>query len=175
MTAPLGGGRTLGVTIELPVGIRAELDHARHRYGTHADDWDSHVTILAPIEADDAAMDGVLAHLAAVAARTRPIPILLRGTGTFRPVSPVVFIVVADGISGCEQLEAAVRSGDLGVEARFPYHPHVTLAHDVDEDAMDRAFEEMAGYEASFLAESMTLHENIDGEWRIIREFAFTA
>lgn len=175
MTAPHGGGRTLGVTIELPVEIRTELDEARQRYGTHPDDWPSHVTILAPIEADDAVMDGVLDHLARVAERTRPIPMVLRGTGTFRPVSPVVFIAVADGISGCEQLEAAVRSGALGVEARFPYHPHVTLVHGVSEELMDLAFREMAGYEAAFLAASMALHENIDGRWRIIREFSFTA
>lgn len=174
MTAPHGGGRTLGVTIELPADIRTQLDEARQRYGTHADDWPSHVTILAPIEADDAVVVGVLDHLARVAARTRPIPMVLRGTGTFRPVSPVVFITVADGISGCEQLESAVRSGVLGVEARFPYHPHVTLAHGVSEELMDLAFNEMAGYESAFLAESMALHENVDGYWRVIAEFAFT-
>ena len=37
----------------------------------------------------------------------------LRGTGTFRPVSPVVFIQVARGIPACEQLEATVRRGVL--------------------------------------------------------------
>jgi 2'-5' RNA ligase len=175
MIAPHGGGRTLGVTIELPVDIRIQLDEVRQRYGTHADDWASHVTILAPIEADDAVLVGVIDHLSRVAARTRPIPMVLRGTGTFRPVSPVVFIAIADGISGCEQLEAAVRSGDLGVEARFPYHPHVTLVHGVSEELMDLAFREMAGYEAAFVAESMALHENVDGSWRIIREFRFSA
>lgn len=175
MIPPHGGGRTLGVTIELPADIRAELDEARQRYGAHADDWASHVTILAPIEADDDVMDGIIEHLAAVAASTRPIPVVLRGTGTFRPVSPVVFIAVVDGIAGCEQLEAAVRSGDLGVEARFPYHPHVTLAHDVPGEVLDRAFAEMAEYEAQFTAQSMALHENVAGRWQIVREFAFSA
>lgn len=174
MTPEHGGSRTLGVTIELPAPFQAQVDEARQRYGAHADDWASHVTILAPIEADDAVMGSVIAHLEHVASQTPAFRMTLRGTGTFRPVSPVVFIMVAEGISECEQLEAAVRSGDLGVEARFPYHPHVTLVHDVDEAAMDRAFEEVAAYEASFTVASMVLHENVDGQWQVVREFPFT-
>jgi len=45
----------------------------------------------------------------------------------------------------------------------------------VSEELMDLAFREMAGYEAAFVAESMALHENVDGSWRIIREFRFSA
>ena len=59
----------------------------------------------------------------------------LRGTGTFRPVSPVVFVTLVEGISQCEQLAAAVRRGPLDVELQFPYHPHVTIAHHLADDA----------------------------------------
>ena len=41
----------------------------------------------------------------------------LRGTGTFRPVSPVVFVNVAEGISRCELLADAVRRGPLEIDA----------------------------------------------------------
>ena len=52
-----------------------------------------------------------------------PFVVRLRGTGTFRPVSPVVFVAVAEGISGCEQLAAAVRRGPLDVELCLPLPP----------------------------------------------------
>lgn len=175
MSLPHGGSRTLGVTIELPAHVRDEIDAARARYGPHLDDWAAHVTILAPIEADDAVMDAVMEHLRGVAERTQPFRMVLRGTGTFRPVSPVVFIAVAEGISACEQLELAVRSGDLGVESRFPYHPHVTLAHDVPAVELDRAFEDLAEYTAAFTVSSMCLHENLAGSWTLVREFPFGA
>lgn len=175
MSAPHGGSRTLGVTIELPGGIRHELDAARESLGPHADDWPSHITILAPIEADDEVVEAVVEHLRVVAADTAPFRIVLRGTGSFRPVSPVVFVALAEGIASCEQLERAVRSGDLGVESRFPYHPHVTLVHDRAPEILDRAFAEWAGYEAEFTVSSLHLHENVDGVWQVVREFPFGA
>lgn len=175
MNAPHGGGRTLGVTIELPDEVRAELDAARESFGAFDDDWPSHVTILAPIEADDDVLDGVLDHLDSVARSTAPFRMVLRGTGTFRPVSAVVFVAVAEGISACEMLEAAVRSRELGVESRFPYHPHVTLAHDRPDDVLERAFAELAHFEAAFMVSSMHLHENVGGTWRLVREFPFGA
>ena len=43
----------------------------------------------------------------------------LRGIGTFPPVSPVVFVTVAEGVSSCEQLAAPSR-GPLDVDIAFP-------------------------------------------------------
>ena len=73
----------------------------------------------------------------------------LRGTGTFRPVSPVVFVPLVQGIGECERLEARCASGPLDRELPFPYHPHVTVAHDVAHPALDAVYEELAGYEAT--------------------------
>ena len=52
-------------------------------------------------------------HLEAVSAISRPFPMVLRGTGTFRPISPVVFVQVSGGLAECEVLERAVRTGPL--------------------------------------------------------------
>ena len=105
----------------------------------------THITLVPPTEVGEADLPKVEAHLAE---RGRPGPrgsaIHLRGTGTFRPVSPVVFVTVAEGISQCEQLAAAVRRGPLAVDLQFPYHPHVTIAHHLPDDVLDRAFEELA-------------------------------
>jgi len=73
----------------------------------------------------------VVAHLELVAAHQWPFEIQLRGTGSFRPVSPVVFVALAAGISDCERLESAIRRGPLARALKFNYHPHVTVAHDV--------------------------------------------
>ncbi len=174
MTDPHGGGRTLGVTLEVPLPIRDELDAARRRHGVLEPGWASHVTLLPPIEADDAVVSSIIDHLDAVARCTAPIRIHLRGTDTFRPVSPVAFLVLVDGAEHCASLESAVRSGDLGVESRFPYHPHVTLAHGVADDVLDQVQREFSDVEFEFTAVAMALRENVDGVWVLVREFPLT-
>ncbi|MEK8228393.1 2'-5' RNA ligase family protein [Oerskovia sp. M15] len=60
----------------------------------------------------------------------------------------------------------------LDQELRFNYHPHVTVAHEVDDEALDQAFEEMADFEASFDVASIYLYEHgDDGVWRPARRF----
>jgi 2'-5' RNA ligase len=84
----------------------------------------------------------------------------------------VVFVQVAVGISGIESLEAAVRSGPLARELRFPFHPHVTVAHDVPAEDLDRAFKELASYDARFVVWGFSLYEHgSDGVWRPQRDY----
>lgn len=67
-------------------------------------------------------------------------------------------------------------SGPLVRELQFPYHPHVTVAHDIAEEAMDRAYQELSDYEASWTCASFALYEQgADAVWRKINEFAFGA
>lgn len=166
-------GHTLGVAIEIPAPFGPELDAIREQFAPGTIEMPAHVTILAPFDVDSDVLGAVMTHLEQVARETAPFRLVLQGSGSFRPVSPVVFVNVADGIAACERLEQRVRSGDMGVESRFPYHPHVTIAHDIDEAVLDRAFEELEGYRATMLIASMGLHENVDGSWRLVREFAF--
>lgn len=173
MSRPHGGGHTLGVAIEIPAPFGTALDAVRSRFSPDDGDMPAHVTILAPVDVDADVMPAVLAHLAEVAAQTAPFRLVLRGTGTFRPISPVVFVAVAEGISSCEQLERRVRSGDLAVETRFPYHPHVTIAHDVPEETLDLALAELSSFSADLVVDGMSLHENVDGTWRLVRRFDF--
>ena len=72
----------------------------------------------------------------------------------------------------CERLEASVRSGPLRRELRFPYHPHVTVAHEVAEPLLDQAFDELASYVARFEVWGFSLFEpGGDGVWRPQRDF----
>lgn len=132
----------------------------------------THVTLLPPTEMDPAGMPALVAHLDAVARRTPPFSIRLHGTATFRPVSQVVFVTVAEGSGACEELSAAVRGGPFPVELTFPYHPHVTVAHDLDEVVLDRAQAELAGFECEFQVTGFGLygHHGAAG-WRTERSF----
>ena len=79
----------------------------------------------------------------------------LAGTGTFRPTSPVVFIQIATGVSHCELLERAIRRGPLARELDFPYHPHVTVAQEVADAALDEAYDGLSGFVARFPVEQL--------------------
>jgi 2'-5' RNA ligase len=165
--------RTLGVAIEIPAPYGPELDAIRMTYAPGAVEMPAHVTILAPFDVDPEVMPSVIDHMTRVAAASQPFRLVLQGSGSFRPVSPVVFVAVADGIAGCEGLERRVRSGALGVESRFPYHPHVTIAHDVEPDVLDRAFDDLSGYRAAMQIDAMSLHENVEGTWQLVQSFPF--
>jgi 2'-5' RNA ligase len=164
---------TIGVSIAVPEPFGPALQAFRVSLGdAPARHIPTHITLVPPAEVPEQDMAGVEVHLRQAAARLEPFHVRLRGTGTFRPVSPVVFVGVVEGISGCETLAAATRSGPLAVDAQFPYHPHVTVAHDVAPDQLDRAFCELAGFEAHFEVDRFWLyvHDEEIG-WRPTRAF----
>lgn len=155
---------TLGVAIPVPAPWAEQLVGWRSRVGDPAAARvPPHVTLLPPTEVPAASMPDIEAHLAATAAAFPPFEMHLSGTGTFRPVSDVVFVVVAAGIAQCERLESAVRSGPLARETRFPYHPHVTVAHDIPPDGLDRAYTGLAGFEARFPVPAFSVFEQETG------------
>jgi 2'-5' RNA ligase len=164
---------TLGVAITGPAPWREELTGWRERVGDPAAGRVfPHVTLLPPTEVPAARMPEIENHLAATAAGFPAFEIHLSGTGTFRPVSDVVFVVVAAGIAQCEQLEARVRSGPLARPTRFPYHPHVTVAHDIPAAGLDRAYAGLSGFDARFPVDAFTVFEqDSGGVWATRKDF----
>lgn len=165
----------IGVSIAIPAPFAGELQRLRASFGDRsAQSIPTHVTLLSPIEIVDEEVPEIHEHLERVAAAQQSFTMRLRSTGTFRPVSPVVFVQVAGGISECERLEQAIRTGLLKREVRFYYHPHVTIAHHLDDAAMDRAFNELASYECSFEVGAFHLYEQGDDlVWHEVRGFEF--
>lgn len=165
--------RTIGVAVAVPAPYGDQLQAWRDKLGdptAHA--IPAHITLLAPTRVTDSELDKIDAHLHDAAAEEVPFPMVLRGTGTFRPVSPVVFVQVALGIADCQRLELRVRSGPLRRELRYPYHPHVTIAHDVPDDVLDRAFGALSGYHVEFQVDGFSLYEHgSDGVWRPQRTY----
>lgn len=163
----------IGVAIPVPAPHAGELQQWRADFGDPLA-WaiPAHVTLVPPTPVDAGALDAVHEHLAACAARARPFRMTLNGTSSFRPVSPVVFVQVDGGAPECARLEREVRSGLLEGRRRFPYHPHVTVAQEVDEESLDRAAKTLSEYEAGFPVSAMTLYAHgRDGVWRPVTEF----
>jgi len=164
---------TIGVALSIPEPWATELQDYRTSVGdTTAAMIPTHITLVPPTEVTDADLNEIEKHLEDVASEFERFSVHLRGTGTFRPVSPVVFVTVVEGISSCEQLAATVRRGPLDVDIAFPYHPHVTIAHHLSDDLLDRAFGELAGFECEFAVESFHLyvHDDVVG-WQPTRDF----
>ena len=82
-----------------------------------------HVTLLPPTEVAVADRPAISGHLAEVARRHAPFDMHLAGTGTFAPVSDVVFVAVARGIGNCELIANDVRRGPLSAVAGLPVPP----------------------------------------------------
>ena len=168
---------TIGVAIAVPEPWGEQLQGYRVDLGdASAQGIPTHITLMPPTEVEESAVPAIEQHLAEAAARNAAFRIHLRGTGTFRPVSPVVFVMVAEGISSCEQLAFSVRRGPLAVELQFPYHPHVTVAHHLPDAKLDRAFDDLASFECSFTVDrfSLYVHDKQNG-WAPTRHFALTA
>lgn len=164
---------TIGVAIAIPEPYATELQTHRASFGDpQAKSIPTHVTLVPPTGVDEA-LDGVAEHLARVAGQHGRFRLRLRGTATFRPVSPVVFVNVTEGISECEMLAHEMRQGPLAQQLAFPYHPHVTVAHHLSESALDLAYETLADYDCAFVVESfdMFVHGD-DGVWRTIADFS---
>ena len=168
---------TIGVAVAIPEPWASELQDYRTAVGdVTATMIPTHITLVPPTEIGEDELPEVEKHLEEVATERSEFCVHLRGTGTFRPVSPVVFVTLVEGISECEQLALAVRRGPLAVDLHYPYHPHVTIAHHLSDDLLDRAFEELAGFECEFDVEEFHLyvHEPETG-WRPTREFPLQA
>lgn len=165
---------TIGVALPIPEPFLGELGAFRERFGdplAHA--IVAHITLVPPtLLADEQQLADVLAHLKAQADRLHPFRLVLQGAGTFRPVSPVVFVPLVEGEEQTYEVEAAVRRGPLDRELAFPYHPHVTVAHNVAEAWLDEAYETMQSYRAAFDVDCFALFVNgPDGVWRQRVEF----
>jgi 2'-5' RNA ligase len=148
---------TIGVSLAVPEPWGSRLQEFRVSNGdSQGATIPAHITLVPPTEVDQHLMGAVERHLAAVAAGGTAYRVHLRGSGTFRPVSPVVFVNLVEGISMTEQLANACR--------REPLARH-----------LDRAFEELSDFECSFTVTAFHLYvHDPDLGWKATRDFALT-
>ena len=176
VAARADGSTTIGVAVAVPEPWGTQVKVAREGYGDpQAGSIPTHITLLAPAVIPMHKLPEIDAHLASVAADAWPFRMHLRGSGTFRPVSPVVFLQIAEGISGCERLEQAIRRGPLLRRRRFSYHPHVTLVHNLPAEVLEQAYNDFADFDAVFVCDRFTLYQqDNEGVWQAIKDYRLT-
>lgn len=167
---------TVGVALAIPEPHASVLAGWRRQIGDpEADKIPVHVTLLPPTEFDADELPLIEKHLADAASAVLPFTMRLSGTGTFRPVSQVVFVQVSAGIAECELLERAVRRDPINRDVAYPYHPHVTVGHDIDDRKLDEAFDGLRSFVAQFGIDRFTMYSQDDsGAWHTHREFLLT-
>lgn len=162
------------MAIEVPAQYRESLRAMRLRAEGEAaaEIIPPHITLVPPTQLPTWDLTPVLVHLDQAARRVAPFTVELRGAGTFRPVTEVVFAALSQGEAECVELQRLAQSGPLSAELAYPYHPHVTVAQNVSAQALDRAEDELAGFRARFRVGTFVLYElGPDEVWHTIRTF----
>ena len=172
----------IGVAIALPSHYAAQVRAVREAAGDPmADVVPPHITLLPPTAVDVDSLDEVMRHLRNVAAGTQPFDVRLDQVGTFRPVSPVVYLGLR---SDRLQMRVRDRRGPLARSLSFPFHPHVTLAHEVADEDLDLAAREGAELVMDFTVTKLHLYRHlerslqpgrtdVEGAWEVAAAFAF--
>lgn len=162
---------SLGVIIATPAPLAGELNRWRASYGGPAAVVvPPHITLVSGMATANWAL--AADHVRAVAATTAPFTIGLRGSNTFRPLSPVIYLNVVQGAEQCVELHEKLQVGPLEHAPEFEFKPHLTVAHDLDDDAMDRAEREMVDFAATFEVTSIGLFDCSQGGWTLREELA---
>ncbi|HEX2901893.1 MAG TPA: 2'-5' RNA ligase family protein [Jatrophihabitans sp.] len=166
----------IGVAVAIPEPHASVLVGWRRRIGDpEADKIPPHVTLLPPTDLEADQLELIEKHLSEAAGAVPPFVMRLSGTGTFRPVSQVVFVQVSAGIAECEMLEGAVRRHPIERELEFPYHPHVTVGHDIPDEQLDQAFDGLRDFVGQFPVDHFRMYfQEGDGSWHTHREFELT-
>jgi len=165
-----GGAVTLGVAVAVPEPFATALRDMRAATGDPvALAVPPHVTIVPPVVVDPGDVPAIVEHVRRTVAAVPRFAVVLSGTDTFRPVSDVVFVRVVDGAQACDRLQQLVRTGPLERRLGFPYHPHVTVAHDVPAAALDQVQGDLSGFHAAFDVDEVAVFRCAsDGVWRAL-------
>ncbi len=168
---------TIGVAVGLPEPDATFLQNVRRASGDpEADQIRTHVTLLPPTVVPDVSIGDIEAHLDRVACLHRQFVLEVSRVGTFRPVSPVQFLSVTRGAANCAELARSIRSGPLDRALEHPYHPHVTIAQQVPDAALDAVGDELAEYRLAFEVTSFQLYQRDSiGTWHPVRCFELAA
>ena len=170
-TAPAPG--CVGIIVALPEPLATELRDWRLSFGDSlAAVIPPHITLVTTTPVGD--WEATARHVRRVAGAQQPFRVSLKGTGSFRPVSPVVYLNLRDGFEDCVRLHQKLQLGPLEKALPFPYHPHITVAHAISTDGMDQAQDALQDFEASFPVSSMGLYEHdSSGVWLLREELGF--
>lgn len=164
----------IGVAVPVPEPFGSLLREARASFGDPmAATIPTHITLMPPIDVDDERLQQLPGVLDDVAARVPAYRVGLQGTGTFRPVSPVVFVNLVAGVEPTQHLAQEVRAATGVDHLEFPYHPHITVAHHLDDPSLDLAETALSSFTCEFVATEFALyHHDEQRGWEPQRSFS---
>jgi 2'-5' RNA ligase len=155
------------------------LDDLRRELVPHCNPH-AHVSVLPPrsLAVDWQVAGEQVRHCVSQAA---PFEVQLGGLQMF-PVTNVIYIELARGADELRRMHAMMNTRNLESAEPFQYHPHITLAQELDPDDVDRiharALQRWAEYDGprSFSARHATFVRNTLGNcWVDLAEFPFGA
>jgi 2'-5' RNA ligase len=177
------------IILDAPPEISEALDDVRRRYDpAFKVQVPPHITVKRPtVLPDPARIEGVREALRTVAASLPPIPVALKGFGSFKsPGRNVVFLKVENEVPlfQLHQRVAAVLREVFGVEQadqfeNGSYHPHLTIGNELSEiDLAVLEHELMSGgyrLDFDFIITQFTLYVHDTGKpWETIETFSFS-
>src|ERR1700722_5193001 len=110
----------------------------------------AHLTILPPRPLQGTE-NLALQLLETICGNEEPFGVDLGSMETFVPVTPTVYIRVADGASRMEALHRRLNTGVLSFDEEWPYIPHVTIVKMSSEQAAQHAFQIARGRWSQYL------------------------
>lgn len=163
----------IGISIAIPEPWGEWLREKRRSFGDPgADHIPSHITLAPPLFIESKDFEMVSAALRDEAKNHAPFTVALGGTGTFRPVSEVVYVVVRQGVPESAELARGIQQSLAAPVSEHDFHPHVTVAHDIETEALDRAADHLSDFECEFEVTDFKLYVHDDDKgWEPIRSF----
>jgi len=158
----------------VPDPLGGFLDRLRNELVTecHAK---AHVTVLPPRPLL-ASVDDAWRELVDEIQEFSPFRVEL-GRAEIFPVTHVLYLSVISGHAELKRLHQALNSGQLAFEEPFTYHPHVTLAQELDPHQVAEAGELVAARwrefrgERGFAVDRLTFVQNtLENRWIDLRE-----
>lgn len=139
----------LGVVLVVAGTAGHQIDGIRRALGDGAyGRIPTHLTLVPPVNVNEADLPSVLEVVHSAAARARPLRLELGPVTTFWPDTPVLYLAVGGDIAGLHRLRDAVFSGPLARPLTWPFVPHVTLAEDRTPEELPLLVELLRGFHA---------------------------
>lgn len=169
----LPGGGYLSIIARVPPPLAERIVRWRRECGMVGAVAEScHITLLI---AQDAAEEGKLGQLEAALAGHGAVEVVLGEPESFQPASPVTYLPLARGADCFRYLHRRCVELLGKSESPFPYEPHLTLAHGLEEAALARSLRDFAGLDAQltgFRIEQLQAYRYTGETWQHLADIS---
>ncbi|MFP5319751.1 MAG: GNAT family N-acetyltransferase [Acidimicrobiia bacterium] len=166
----------LGVVLLIPPPVRREVDAFRRALGDGTyGRVPAHLTLVPPVNVNEANLGEALTVLRDAAAATRPFSVHLGPPTTFLPVNPVLYLpLVGEGRSAVFALRERVFKAPLARTLTWPFVPHITLADEAEPERVAAGERALCDYGAEVFFERLHLLREEPGRvWEPFADAAF--